>query len=117
MLTNTTRSGAIQVGKSLNEAKLNESLKKGTYDCIAYFNALDDLGESIVLNVEPMILVVAVLSSLTLDVDVRGIVDYTTDFSSVSVGSKKIGFNLNEVETKNDGRYSTNKQYKRWGKV
>lgn len=42
------KSGGIPVGKSLNEAKLDEELKKGTYECVAYFNGVDETTNSIV---------------------------------------------------------------------
>ena len=91
----------------------------------------------IVLDAEPMVLDVTVPSSLSLDVDERGvvttadnakivnnskaavvvsdvsingkndwsIVDYTTDFSSVSIGTKEVGFKLNDIETSSDGSF------------
>lgn len=42
------KTGGIPVGKSLNEAKLDEELKKGTYECVAYFNGVDETTNSIV---------------------------------------------------------------------
>ena len=42
------KTGGIPVGKSLNEAKLDEELKKGTYECVAFFNGVDETTNSIV---------------------------------------------------------------------
>lgn len=35
------KSGGIPVGSKIEYAKLSSDLEKGTYDCIAYFNAID----------------------------------------------------------------------------
>lgn len=92
----------------------------------------------IVLNVEPMVLDVTVPSTLTINVDNRGVVttattgkvvnnsrgailvknvgivpkdgwslvNFDTDFSSESVGVKKIGFKLNDKATQSDGSFT-----------
>lgn len=36
------KSGGIPVGSKIEEAKLDVELSKGTYDCIAYFNAVNE---------------------------------------------------------------------------
>lgn len=41
------QSGLIPVGSKVTHAKLNKELSKGTYQCIAYFNAVTDEGEYI----------------------------------------------------------------------
>lgn len=42
------KSGAIPVGSKIETTKLDVNLPKGTYDCTAYFNSIDDeTGESI----------------------------------------------------------------------
>ena len=38
------RSGGIPVGSKIEYAKLGKSLPAGTYDCIAYFNNVDETG-------------------------------------------------------------------------
>lgn len=42
------KSSAIPVGSRIDSAKLNVSLKKGTYNCTAYFNAIDHNTNTIV---------------------------------------------------------------------
>lgn len=42
------KSGAIPVGSRIDSAKLNVALKKGVYDCTAYFNAIEQKTNSII---------------------------------------------------------------------
>lgn len=41
------KSDEIPVGYKIEEGKLNVSLDKGTYDCIAYFNVIDETSKEI----------------------------------------------------------------------
>lgn len=42
------KSDEIPVGYKIEEGKLNVSLDKGTYDCVAYFNVIDEASKEVV---------------------------------------------------------------------